>query len=187
MNPTKQTITDRYPTSLRVLHWARALLVTGLLWVGWHMTGLDDEVASKYELYYPWHKCFGVVVFLLVLTQLAIRLRTPGLPQPLATLAPFERVVSRLVQRVMYALLVIVPLMGYSMSSTYTMSDGVFFFGINLPELLPKNDHWFVVFQWLHKVLAYTLLGLILLHVAGSLKHRFFDRNPENDVLRRML
>ena len=94
---------------------------------------------------------------------------------------------SRLAQRVMYALLVIVPLMGYSMSSTYTMSDGVFFFGINLPELLAKNDDWFVVFQWLHKVLAYTLLGLILLHIAGALKHRFYDKDPRSDVLRRML
>jgi cytochrome b561 len=122
-----------------------------------------------------------------VLTQLAVRFRTPKLPQPLETLAGYERFLSRLTQRVMYVLLVIVPLMGYSMSSTYTMSDGVFFFGVNLPELLPKNDDWFTVFQWLHKVLAYILLVLIVLHVAGALKHRLYDRDPLNDVLRRML
>ncbi|VVN49955.1 Cytochrome b561 [Pseudomonas fluorescens] len=187
MNPIDQPTIDRYPTSLRVLHWVRAVLVLGLLWVGWHMTGMNDEVASKYELYYPWHKSFGVLTFLVVLTQLAVRFRTPRLPQPLETLAGYERFLSRLTQRVMYVLLVIVPLMGYSMSSTYTMSDGVFFFGVNLPELLPKNDDWFAVFQWLHKVLAYTLLVLIVLHVAGALKHRFYDRDPRNDVLRRML
>jgi len=84
-------------------------------------------------------------------------------------------------------LLVLVPVMGYSMSSTYTMSDGVFFFGTNLPELLPKNDNWFAVFQWLHKVLAYSLLGLIALHVAGAIKHRFFDHTRAGDVLHRML
>ncbi|MFN3357100.1 MAG: cytochrome b [Pseudomonas sp.] len=187
MNPINQPTIDRYSTSLRVLHWVRAVLVLGLLWAGWHMTGMNDEVASKYELYYPWHKCFGVLTFLVVLTQLAVRFRTPNLPQPLETLAGHERFLSRLTQRVMYVLLVIVPLMGYSMSSTYTMSDGVFFFGVNLPELLPKNDDWFAVFQWLHKVLAYTLLVLIVVHVAGALKHRFYDRDPRNDVLRRML
>ncbi|WP_338524607.1 cytochrome b/b6 domain-containing protein [Pseudomonas batumici] len=187
MNPTDQQTTDRYPTSLRMLHWVRAALIAGLLWAGWHMTGLNDEVASKYELYYPWHKSFGVLAFLVVLTQIALRLRTPGLPQPLETLERYERFLSRLAQRAMYALLVVVPLMGYSMSSTYTMSDGVFFFGVNLPELLAKNDDWFVVFQWLHKVLAYTLLGLILLHLAGALKHRFYDQDPQRDVLRRML
>ncbi len=187
MNPTNQQTTDRYPTSLRMLHWVRAVLIAGLLWAGWHMTGLNDEVASKYELYYPWHKSFGVLAFLVILTQITLRLRTPTLPQPLETLERYERFLSRLAQRAMYALLVVVPLMGYSMSSTYTMSDGVFFFGVNLPELLPKNDNWFVVFQWLHKVLAYTLLGLILLHVAGALKHRFYDQDPQRDVLRRML
>lgn len=187
MNANKQTTIDRYPTSLRLLHWVRAVIISGLLWAGWHMTGMNDEVASKYELYYPWHKSFGVLTFLVVLTQLAVRIRTPKLPQPLETLAGYERFLSRLTQRVMYVLLVIVPLMGYSMSSTYTMSDGVFFFGVNLPELLPKNDDWFAVFQSLHKVLAYTLLVLIVLHVAGALKHRFYDRDPRNDVLRRML
>jgi len=187
MNPENPTIIDRYPTSLRLLHWVRAVLVVGLLWAGWHMTGMNDEVASKFELYYPWHKSFGVLAFLLVLTQIAVRLRTPNIPQPLQTLERYEQVLSRLTQRAMYALLVIVPLMGYSMSSTFTMSDGVFFFGVNLPELLPKNDDWFVVFQWLHKTLAYTLLVLIVLHIAGALKHRFYDKDPRNDVLRRML
>ncbi|MCQ6255220.1 cytochrome b [Pseudomonas sp. Q11] len=187
MNTLKQATIDRYPTSLRMLHWVRAIVIAGLLWAGWHMTGLDDEVASKYELYYPWHKSFGVLAFLLVLVQIALRWRTPTLPQPPQTLAGHERFLSRFVQRSMYVLIVAVPLMGYSMSSSYTMSDGVFFFGVNLPELLAKNDDLFVVFQWLHKVLAYTLLGLILLHVVGALKHRFLDRDPRNDVLRRML
>lgn len=187
MNPENPTIIDRYPTSLRLLHWVRAVLVVGLLWAGWHMTGMNDEVTSKFELYYPWHKSFGVLAFLLVLTQIAVRSRTPNIPQPLQTLERYEQVLSRLTQRAMYALLVIVPLMGYSMSSTFTMSDGVFFFGVNLPELLPKNDDWFVVFQWLHKTLAYTLLVLIVLHIAGALKHRFYDKDPRNDVLRRML
>jgi len=187
MSPENPTIIDRYPTSLRLLHWVRAVLVVGLLWAGWHMTGMNDEVASKFELYYPWHKSFGVLAFLLVLTQIAVRSRTPNIPQPLQTLERYEQVLSRLTQRAMYALLVIVPLMGYSMSSTFTMSDGVFFFGVNLPELLPKNDDWFVVFQWLHKTLAYTLLVLIVLHIAGALKHRFYDKDPRNDVLRRML
>ncbi|WP_254603881.1 cytochrome b [Achromobacter dolens] len=77
--------------------------------------------------------------------------------------------------RATYVLLVLVPLMGYSMSSSFTMSDGIPFFGAHLPELLPKNDKWFIVFQWLHKTLAYTLLGLVALHVVGALKHRFLD------------
>jgi cytochrome b561 len=57
---------------------------------------------------------------------------------------------------------------------------------VNLPEILPKNDARFEVFQALHKYLAYTLLCLIVIHVVGALKHRFLDKDPANDVLSRM-
>lgn len=186
MNQTTPDTADRYPASLRILHWLRAILILGLLWAGWHMTGLADEVPEKFELYYPWHKTFGVLAFLVVLLQIAIRLGTARLPAPPQSLARYEQVLSKLVHRATYVLLVLVPLMGYSMSSTFTMSDGIIFFGLHLPEVLPKNDAWFEVFQWLHKNLAYTLLALIVLHVVGALKHRFLDRDPRNDVLPRM-
>ena len=81
--------------------------------------------------------------------------------------------------------MIVVPCMGYAMSSSYTQSDGVFFFGVNLPELLPKNDARFEIFQMAHRYLAYTLL--VLAQVAGALKHRFVDPNRDNDVLSKML
>lgn len=84
-------------------------------------------------------------------------------------------------------MLLIVPLMGYAMSSSYIQSSGVPFFGIHLPELLPKNDDRFRVFQFLHKTLAYSLLALIALHVVGALKHRFLDKDRRTDVLPRMM
>jgi len=185
--PARPPAVVRYPRSLRILHWLRAVIILGLITAGWLMTSLADEVPAKYELLYPWHKSFGILAFLVVILQLAIRARTQRLPEPPETLPRHERILARAVHRAIYVLLVVVPLMGYSMSSTFTMSDGVFFFGTNLPELLPKNDAWFVVFQWLHKVLAYTLLALITLHVIGALKHRFLDRDARNDVLPRML
>lgn len=176
---------DKYPASLRVLHWLRALLILGLIAAGWVMTSLDDETAEKFGELYPLHKSFGLLVLLIVLVQLGIRALS-RLPGP-ADLPKHERVLSHVVHVAIYALLLIVPLMGYAMSSSYTHSAGVTFFGLHVPELLPKNDAAFRVFQFLHKVLAYTLLGLVGLHVAGALKHRFFDKNPKADVLPRMM
>ncbi|MGP9814473.1 cytochrome b [Rhodopseudomonas sp. NSM] len=178
-------VVDKYPATLRILHWLRALLILGLIAAGWTMTSLDDETAAKFEQLYPLHKSFGVLVFLVVLVQLGIRAMS-RLPGP-AELPAHERVLSHVVHVAIYALLLIVPLMGYAMSSSFTQSDGVTFFGIHLPELLPKNDSWFRIFQFLHKTLAYTLLALVGLHVLGALKHRFFDANPKADVLPRML
>lgn len=176
---------DKYPAALRILHWVRALLTLGLIAAGWMMTVLADTVTEKFTLLYPWHKSFGVLVFLIVLAQLAIRAmsRLPG-PAPLPAQ---ERLLSQAVHVAMYALLLLVPLMGYAMSSSFTDSDGVFFFGIHLPELLPKDDDQFRLFQFLHKTLAYSLLALVILHVAGALKHRYFDKDRRTDVLPRII
>lgn len=176
---------SRYPLVLRLLHWSRALLVIGLLGAGWWMTRLDDTVPSKYGTFYPTHKSFGLLVFGLIVTQIAIRLRT-ALPPPAAAIAIWEQRMSTSVHTAMYGLLVAVPLMGYAMSSSYSQSDGVTFFGIPVAEVLPKDDARFAVFQWLHRVMAYMLLTLIGLHVAGVVKHRYFDTRPGSDVLPRM-
>ena len=178
---------SKYPLGMRWLHWLRAAVVIGNLGVGLVMVNLPDELPAKFELLYPNHKQFGLLALLLCLVQLVLRSRS-RLPAPPAGLRPWERRLSTFVHRAFYALLIIVPLMGYSMSSTFTQSDGVpFFFMGQLPELLPKNDRWFEIFQLLHRIFAYTLLALVVLHVAGALKHRFLDKNGQTDVLRRML
>lgn len=176
----------KYPLGLRILHWSMAVIILGMVWAGWTMVSLDDKAPVKFNVFYPWHKSFGMLVLLLVIVRLATRLRAsvPALPQGLAS---WEARVAKLGHVALYALMIIVPCMGYSMSSTFTQSDGVFFFGVNLPELLPKNDARFEVFQALHKYLAYTLLALVVVHVAGALKHRFLDSDRGNDVLSRMI
>ena len=175
----------KYPLALRILHWSMALIILGMIWAGWTMVSLDDKVPAKFDLFYPWHKSFGMLILMLVLVRLATRLRasTPPLPEGLA---PWEARAAKIGHIALYVLMVVVPCMGYAMSSSFTQSDGVFFFGINLPELLPKNDARFEVFQALHRYLAYTLLMLVALHVAGALKHRFVDKDRANDVLSRM-
>ena len=177
---------DKYPLALRLLHWARALLIFGQLWMGWTMVRLSDDLPAKFDWYYPTHKQFGILTLLLVLVQLSIRSRTTLPPRP-AGLATWEKKGAKVAHYLLYALAIVVPLMGYSMSSTFTQSDGVPFFFMRLPEVLPKNDNWFKVFQWLHRTLAYTLLALVVFHILGALKHRFLDADRRNDVLRRML
>lgn len=175
----------KYSMAMRILHWSMAVIIFGMIWAGWTMVSLDDRVTAKFAVFYPWHKSFGMLILLLVIARLATRLRArvPALP---GGLAPWEARAAKLGHVALYVLMIVVPCMGYAMSSSYTQSDGVFFFGVNLPELLPKNDARFEVFQALHRYLAYTLLGLVGLHVVGALKHRFFDSDRANDVLSRM-
>lgn len=127
-----------------------------------------------------------MLAFIIAGLAIAVRSRSRKPAHP-AGLHRWEDVLSIIVHRSMLALTVIVPLMGYSMSSSYTQSDGVPFFGLELPELLAKNDRAFEWFSLLHRWLAYTLLALIVLHVAGVIKNRLFDKGRETDVLPRML
>ncbi|MEG1282651.1 MAG: cytochrome b [Comamonas sp.] len=187
MSPTTTSHPSRYSSTMRWLHWLRAAVVLGTLAIGVTMVNLPDELQIKFNVLYLNHKQFGLLALLLVVVALIVRVGT-DVPKPPAGLAPWERALSKFVHCALMALLVVVPVMGYSMSSTFTQSDGVpfFFFG-HFPELLPKNDQWFERFQWLHRVLAYTLLGLLVLHIAGALKHRFIDKDAQADVLKRML
>lgn len=186
MNPGTAT---KYPLSMRIMHWLRAVLVIGLIWSGWFMTGLpEDTPTATFDLFYPNHKQFGVLVWLLALAQLAIRWRSRAvLPRTPETLLGWERLLSHAVHRLMIALTFLIPVLGYLMSSSFSQSDGVpFFFIHKLPELLPKNDNAFETFQALHEYSAYVLLLLVVLHIAGGLKHRLLDKGGDADVLPRM-
>jgi cytochrome b561 len=174
----------KYSRSMRILHWVMAVIIIGMIGLGITIMSLPDNDPMGDVLLW-WHKSFGMLVLLLVGARLLIRFRSviPALPRGISQL---EARAAHAAHVAMYALMLLVPLTGYAMSSVFTQSDGVFFFGILLPELLPKNDAWFPVLEEAHHFLAFTLLGLVVLHAAGALKHRFLDRGREEDVLSRM-
>lgn len=184
--PTEDRPMERYPVTMRVLHWVRATLILGLVPLGWYMTSLPDEAPVKFATLYPTHKEFGVLTFLIVCTALLVRRRSrvPELPSGLDA---WETTLAHITHRTLYVLAFIVPLIGYARSSTFTQSDGVPFFFVMIPEILPKNDHVSEILSELHEILAFTLLGVAILHILGALKHRFLDRRRDTDVLSRMM
>ena len=180
----------RYPLWMRLIHWLRAVLILCLLLSGGVMTRLpEDTPMSIFDALYHNHKQFGILVWLIALVHLFIRWKHSDLlPPPSKGLKVWEQTLSKTVHRSIIALTISVPMMGYAMSASYTQSSGVpFFFLDHLPEILPKNDAAFNVYNRLHAYLAYSLLGLVLLHMAGALKHRRADKEGEIDVLSRMI
>lgn len=179
----------KYPLSIRILHWLRAILIIGLIASGWYMTGLPDSEMDTAMFFYPNHKQFGVLVWLLAIVHLTLRWRyRAAMPAAPVALKLWEKRLSYVMHKLIITLTVLVPVLGYSMSSSFTQSDGVpFFFIKHIPEILPKNDSAFVVFQSLHAYGAYLLLFCVLLHIASAVKHRLQDKNGPTDVLPRMI
>lgn len=176
---------QKYPLAMRVVHWTRAAIIIALLAMGILMTNVADDFPGKFSVLYPNHKQFGILVLALILLQLALRGRG-GVPEP-AALKPWEQTIFAVTHKLFYVLMAAVPVAGYCLSSTYPESDGVPFFFTSLPELLAKDEAASGVFAAAHAILAYGLLALVALHVAGVVKHRLFDHGPAGRILDRML
>ncbi|GAA4362471.1 cytochrome b [Kangiella marina] len=177
--------TDRtkYTLLMRILHWLIAVLILGMIGVGWYMAGLPDEHPTKYDIY-AIHKSIGITLLGLVIIRLLVRFFSP-IPKLPHDLAWWEKLLTKTVHFLLYALMLLVPISGYLMSDFAGFP--VEWFGIEVPGLVDDDMDRSQGALAAHGILPYILLGLIGLHLLGSLKHRFFDKNKDNDVLKRML
>lgn len=169
-----------YTATAKTLHWLIAVLIFGMLGLGFYMTGLDLS-PTKLQIY-SWHKWVGVTVFLLVVVRLAWRIthRPPALPQHMA---PLERIAAHAGHHLLYVLMFAIPLTGWLMSSAKGFQT-VWFGVLPIPDLLAKDKALGDLLQTVHVVLNFVLIAVLLGHVGAALKHHFLDKD---DVLTRIL
>ena len=173
---------EKYPVSMRLMHWLMAICLLGMIASGWYMTGLDGDAPNKYDLY-PWHKSFGVLLLGLIVLRVIVRLMS-ALPELPHTIAGHERLLAKTAHFLLYVLMLMVPLSGFIMSDIG--GHDIYFFGIPLPDLLDTHKPTAGTFHTIHTYIGYVLLGVVVVHIAGALKHRLMD-SPENDVLKKMV
>jgi cytochrome b561 len=76
----------------------------------------------------------------------------------------------------LYLLFFAVPLSGWAFSSAAGFP--VVLFGVlPLPDFVPVSESLAEILKEVHKFAALGMAALVLLHVAGALKHRFVDRD----------
>lgn len=172
----------KYHITIRIIHWIMALLILGLIAVGWYMVQLergDPMIGTLYGL----HKSFGVMVIMLAILRVFFRLFTK-IPEHPKQFTKTVRIFSRIGHFTLYALFISIPISGYAMSSMAGYS--VKLFGYTLPSIFEKNKEIGGLMHEYHELLPYILLAVIALHIMAVVKHRFFDVKS-NDVLPRML
>jgi cytochrome b561 len=128
------------------------------------------------------HKSVGVTIFGLAILRLAWRLMnpTPLLPN---TLKPYERVLANITHFALYALILVMPITGWIMSSARNFP--VSWFNLfQLPDLVAPSRPLYDLMHATHGILAWTLVGVATLHVLAAIKHHFILKD---DTLRRML
>ncbi len=182
MTPIRNT-EDRFGAVAMLLHWLMALLIIGLVALGLYMVSLPDAgFNTKKIMLIIYHKQLGISVLVLFAVRLAWRL-THILPRLAAHLPEWQKVAARFVHLCFYALMFMLPLTGWLMSSAAGIP--VSFFGLfTLPDFLPHDEYLFRRLIDIHEWLGYMLIFFIFIHVGAALRHHFVFKD---DTLRKML
>lgn len=181
----------RYGAVAITFHWVIATLIATNLGLGFYFANVMDSHDPSFFAIVQLHKSIGLTVLVLSVLRLGWRLVNPIPPLP-GNFTPAMRMLARGTHYLFYFLIVAVPLLGWATVSTSPRGTPTMYFGLfewpHLPVLstLPRavKREYVEMLGTTHAVLAYSALGLLLLHVSAALWHHFVRRDA---VLKRML
>ena len=165
---------SRYRTSARLLHWLMALLILLTIPAGLIMVQSDIGRTVQNALFI-YHKNVGVLLLVLVLIRLRVRWRNPPPPR-YAGLPAWQERVAVATHRLLYVLLVFLPVAGYvRVRAGGFPIEGLDALGV--PALVPLSDTLAERAKTLHRWAGLVLIPLVLLHVGAALYHGVVRRD----------
>lgn len=163
-----------YRAPARWIHWIMALLVVAMIPVGFLMIqqGLSRPLQNNLFIF---HKNVGVLLLLLIVVRILYRWRNPPPADP-AHLPAWQVKVAGLTHRLLYALLVIMPLAGY-----VRVRAGGFpieaLDAMGIGSFIPRSDALAAVAKSVHFYGAWTIALLVALHIGAALQHGLIKRD----------
>lgn len=127
------------------------------------------------------HRPLGIMILILAAIRLVNRMFTTLPPFP-PTMSVMEQKIASASERLLYALMFALPLVGWGMLSAghYPV---VMFGPVHLPPILPANPTLYAILRKTHTILAYLLFLTFLAHLGGVLLHQLVIRDR---ILNRM-
>jgi len=169
-----------YTPTAKWLHWLVVTLLIGQFAIAWMMPHMRRD--TQPETLINLHFSVGILILFVAVIRLAWR-ATHAEPAPEDGLPPWQQQSARIVHWLLYALLFVVPILGWINASWRGFP--VIMFGLELPKLIATRATGWGWTGDVHGLLAnYLLLVLVGLHVAAGLYHYFVRRDR---VLQRML
>lgn len=177
MEHSSQRNGAKYDGVARLVHWLVVVLIAAQFVIGWTMP--DVHKGTQPTGLIAWH--LGVGAVLVAVMTVRIIWRVTHRPPP-DTLAPMLRAISKITHLLLYAALIVVPLLGWANASSRGWA--VRLLGVvSYPKLTPVGSSLGHEMGDVHGVLAWVLFALIFMHVAAALFHRFVLKDQ---VLQRM-
>lgn len=165
---------NRYGAVSMVLHWASALVVIGLFGLGFWMVELT-YYSSWYQTAPALHKSMGILLLLATVVRLMWRWGNPK-PLPLPQHKRWEKRLSSWVHALLYLLLMAIFASGYLISTADGRSIPVFEL-LELPSMGELFAGQADIAGLVHQYLAYSLIGLVIVHALGAIKHHIIDKD----------
>ena len=153
-------------------HWLLALMIVGSFGFGVYMADLPFSPARIKQ--FNWHKWAGITI--LALSALRLLWRLTHTPPDSPPVSAWQKKAASVTHLLMYFLFFAIPLAGWAYSSA-TGFQVVYFGALPLPDWVAKNTDLAEKLKILHRVLAYILATLVVLHIAATLKHQLFDKD----------
>jgi cytochrome b561 len=165
------TAPARFALPSRFLHWLMAPMVIVQLLIGVTMIAS----LSYYPLLLAIHRPLGVLILGFAVVRLANRLahRLPPFP---ATMGRAERRIASWSEYLLYALLLVQPLVGWAMLSAARFPI-VLVGPIRLPGIAPHDIDVYAVLRQAHTVFAFLLFATFTAHVCAVLFHTLVLRD----------
>jgi cytochrome b561 len=169
------TAGPRYTKVAIWLHWAIGLAVIANICLAMLTEGLPRDV---HRAAMGVHKALGITILALTVLRIVWRLVHKAPPLPAAVPA-WQRVLSKVVHFLFYALLILLPLSGWIWMSA--ADRPVDFFGLfTVPSLVAPDKSLADMMHERHELLGLTMLALVVIHILAALKHKFVDRSGVN-------
>lgn len=165
---------NKYSLPAMALHW---LIAIGVI-ANWRIAEAGEHAASQAEksAIMGNHFAIGALICVAIILRFALR-TTRGVPAPQAGHAGWERKLAKTIHYIFYALLMIMPLAGWFAMSKYGAPIDVWGL-VTIPPLPVAADPEGAkaIFEQ-HATAGTILLGLIVVHVLGALKHTLLDKD----------
>ena len=156
------------------MHWAIAIAVIALFISGIWMVDLD-----YYNIWYTraphWHKSVGLLLLSLFLFSVIWRFLTDK-PSYEKSISQKERLMARFVQFLMSFLILLVIISGYLITTENGESVSVFSW-FNIPAVFKISDSFVDLPGDAHRLMAYGLIGLALMHAWAALYHHIIKND----------
>ncbi len=167
----------KYPKPLIVIHWLTFILLIIIYYIGFTLEDYEFNEANMNR--YRLHAILGVTVLILTLIRIFVRRKNMNrLPPPISYYNNWHKQLVSIVHYLIYVFLIFAPLVGFVM----IYQTGALSYDLGGP--FPSNAEFDHTLAEIHEFAVFSLLVLIIMHIAGVIIYRI---KTGEDILDRML